>query len=58
MYLKQIRKGIKLMKKVEPIRDKELIEEIKRLLMMDNYRNYLLLCSELILALELETCCN
>jgi len=29
------------MKKVEPIRDKELIEEIKRLLLMDNYRNYL-----------------
>ncbi|PUU89006.1 MAG: integrase family protein [Halanaerobium sp.] len=30
------------MKKVEPIRDKELIEEVKRLLLMDNYRNYLL----------------
>jgi integrase len=42
MYLKLIRKGIELMKKVEPIRDKELIEEIKRLLLMDNYRNYLL----------------
>jgi integrase len=31
-----------LMNKVDPIRDKSLIEEIKTELLKDNYRNYLL----------------
>ncbi|RCW49980.1 hypothetical protein [Halanaerobium sp. ST460_2HS_T2] len=30
------------MNKVEPIRDKEKIEEVKMELLKDNYRNYLL----------------
>jgi len=44
MYFKEgFKKGeILKMNKVEPIRDKKLISEIKTVLMKDNYRNYLM----------------